>query len=141
MPQGHDIRLASFEITKSSDSVWHKGLLSKLKSNRIDGLLFKVVADFLCQRSIRVVLDSFPSKERPVLYLVLQGSLLWPTLFLVFINYQGDKLVKNPHNFADEMRIIISIRKDEDQRHPHKELKANQKIEVEADKWLVSFNA
>jgi hypothetical protein len=43
-PQGHDIRLLSFGISKSFDRVWHKGLLYKLKSYRLNKLLQLLVA-------------------------------------------------------------------------------------------------
>lgn len=141
LSQGHDIRLLSFDIAKAFDRVWHKGLLCKLKAYGIHGRLFDVLADFLRQRSLQVVLDGFISKEHPVLSGVPQGSILGPTLFLVFINDLGDNLVKKPHHFADDTTTKTSIAKDEDPSEPHKELQADLvKIEAWADAWLVSFN-
>jgi hypothetical protein len=90
---------------------------------------------------LQVVLDGFISKEHPVLSRVPQGSILGPTLFLVFINDLGDNHVKRPHHFVDGTTTKTSIAKDEDPSKPHKELQADLvKIEAWADAWLVSFN-
>ena len=45
------------DLSKAFDRVWYDGLLYKLKTNRIDGNLFKLIKSFLKNRWQRVVLN------------------------------------------------------------------------------------
>ena len=75
----------ALDISKAFDSVWHAGLLHKLKSYGISGqilvlfLLFSVIEDFEW-----FWMESF--QGYPVNVEVPQGSILGPTLFLLSIN-------------------------------------------------------
>ena len=50
------------DLSKAFESVWHKGLLHKLKNNGIDGDLFSLLEFFLHNRYQRVVLNDHSSK-------------------------------------------------------------------------------
>ena len=71
---------------RHSIKVWHKGLLSKLKSYDIEGNLLALLRDFLSDRQQRVVINGKFSVWRNISAGVPQGSDLGPLLFLIYIN-------------------------------------------------------
>ena len=79
-------RAVALDISKAFDRVWHAGLLHKLQSYGISGQIFGLISSFLSNRRLRVVLDGKSSQEYPVNAGVPEGSILGPTLFLLYIN-------------------------------------------------------
>ena len=65
---------------------WRAALPHKLKSYAISGQIFGLVLSFLSNRRLQVVLDGKSSQEYPVNAGVLRGSVLGPTLFLLYIS-------------------------------------------------------
>ena len=73
----------ALDISKAFDSVWHAGLLHKLKSYGISGQVFGLISPFFSGKRLQVVLDGKTSQEYPVNTGVPQGSILGPTHFLL----------------------------------------------------------
>ncbi len=81
-----EIFAVALDISKAFDRVWHKSLVLKLPSYGLYPSLCTFVSNFLSGRSISVVADGYCSKLISVNSGVPQGSVLSPSLFLLFIN-------------------------------------------------------
>ena len=69
-------RAIALNIFKAFDSVWHAGLLHKLKSYGISDQIFGLCSSFLSHRWLGVVLNGKSSQDYPINTEVPQGSIL-----------------------------------------------------------------
>ena len=137
-------RAVAFDISKAFDRVWHAGLLHKLKSYGISGQIFGLISSFLSNRRLRVVPDGKSSKEYPVNAGVPQGSILGPTLFLLYINDDPDDVICNIAIYADDTTLYSKCDQASDlwQLELASELESDLRDTVDwGRKWLVNFNA
>ena len=74
------------DFAKAFDSVDHNILLAKLSAYDVSGQFLNCFKKYLSGRVQRVVVDGAASQWAPVASVVLQGSLLSPILFTIFIN-------------------------------------------------------
>ena len=95
----------ALDISKAFDRVGHAGLLHKLKFYGISGQIFGLISSFLINRRLQVALDGKFSQEYPVNAGVPQGSILGPTLFLLYINGLPDYVICNIAIYADETTL------------------------------------
>ena len=98
-------RAVVLDISKAFDRVWHAGLLHKVKFYGISSQIFCLISSFLSNRWLRVVLDGKSSQEYPVDAGVLHGSILGPTLFLLYINDLPDDVICNIAIYADDTTL------------------------------------
>ena len=67
--------------------------------------MFGLLSSFLSSRWLRVVLDGKSSQEYPFNAGVPQGSILGPTLFLLYINELPDDVIGNIAIYADDTTL------------------------------------
>ncbi len=93
-------------ILKAFDKVRHKSLLSKLPSYALYLSLCTFVSSFLSGRSVSAVVDGDCSKRKSINSGVSQGSVLSPTLFLLFTNDLS--ITECPiHSYADDFTALF----------------------------------
>ena len=102
-------------------------------------------SSFLSNSRLRVVLDGSSSQEYPVSAGVSQGSILGPTLFLLYINDLPDDVVCNIAIHAYDTTLYSKCDQASDQWQQIElasELESDLRDIVDwSKKWLVDFNA
>ena len=93
------------DICKAFDRIWHAGLVGKLKSYRISGQIFGIICSFLSNRRLPVVLDGKFLQEYSVNAGVPKGSILGPTLLLLYINDFADDVICNIAIYVDDATL------------------------------------
>ena len=138
-------RAVALDISKAFDRVLHAGLLNKLKSYGISGQIFGLIYSFLSNRQLQVVLDGKFSQEYSVNAGVPEGSILGPTLFLLYINDLRDDVICNIAIYANDTTPKSKCDQASDlwqQLELDSELESDLRDTVHWDrKWLVDFNA
>ena len=105
LDDGLEVRAVFCDVSKAFDRVWHKGLLLKLSSVGITGKLLDWFCNYLSDRKQRVVLPKDKSEWISISAGVLQGSILGPLLFLVYINDIVLDIDSTIRLFADDTRV------------------------------------
>ena len=100
----------ALDISKAFDRVWHKSLISKLPSYGFYPSLCAFISSFLSGRSIAAVVEGYRSSSKAINSGVPQGSVLSPTLFLLFINDLLNCTSSPIHSYADDSTLHFSIR-------------------------------
>ncbi|KAA3680344.1 uncharacterized protein DEA37_0005826 [Paragonimus westermani] len=101
-------------MSKAFDRVNHSILLQKLKQHGVTGKLLAWLEIYLMDRVIQVRVDGALSKPVAVTSGVPQGSVLGPTLFLIYANDIPNFVRCKIVLFADDIKLWASIRTSED---------------------------
>ena len=141
LDSGHSVDILYLDFAKAFDKVPHQRLIQKLKCHKINPKVIAWISSWLHNRKQRVSVNGTVSEWIDVLSSVVQGSVLGPILFIIFINdidlCLGDfeafmskfaddtKIAKivNDNSTAAEMQTIIS------------------RLEEWSIKWGMQFNA
>ena len=82
---GKDVDVIYIDLSKAFDKVPHQRLLQKLAAYGIAGNTLRWTADFLTGRTFKVGVDSVTPEPKLVNSGVPQGSVLGPTLYLIYV--------------------------------------------------------
>ena len=103
------------DFAKAFDSVPHKRLMMKIESYGIQGDIRKWIEAFLSGRTQIVKVNGAESNVAPpVLSGIPQGSVLGPTLFVIYIDDLLANIKSEGLLFADDIKIFHQITSRED---------------------------
>jgi ribonuclease P/MRP protein subunit RPP40 len=129
----HPVDVVYFDYSKAFDTVPHQRLIKKLGVYGIQGKLQNWIGCWLTERTQRVVLNGSRSRTHSV-----QGSVLGPTLFSLFIDDLNDCVDCKIFMFADDTKLVQKV------TNPHQQENLQKNINSMADwsdKWGLSFNS
>ena len=87
--------------------------MGKLQTYGITGNIHQWITDFLLGRQQQVLVNGESSDWRDVTSGIPQGSVLGPTLFLLYINDLPDSVTSEVYLFADDTKIFNIITDNE----------------------------
>ncbi len=114
-----------FDFAKAFDSVSHDIILQKLKTiYKINGYMLAFISNYLSGRWQQVVVNGSVSDRLPVLSGVPQGSILGPSLFVLFINDMTFGLNEDTNImlYADDTKIWREMVVEEDYKILQKDI-------------------
>ncbi|BHF63234.1 hypothetical protein SprV_0200622600 [Sparganum proliferum] len=135
--EGNALHVVYIDFKKAFDSVPHQRLLHKLSRIGVRGNLLKWIQSFLLDRCQTVHVGGQQSTEVTVESGVPQGSVLGPTLFIIYVNDCVSELDCGVAMFADDIKLWSVIRTADDEEH----LQANlNRLQQWSKDWLLPFN-
>ena len=106
---GKPVDVLYLDFSKAFDKVPHGRLLGKVKAHGIGGKINGWITHWLQDREQRVVINGESSNWSKVTSGVPQGSVLGPTLFLIYINDIDETVASEILKFADDTKIYARV--------------------------------
>ncbi len=107
LDEGIAVDLFYLDFSKAFDSVNHRLHLDKLKGYGIVPLLISWVECFLSRRTVQVNVNGTLSEMAEAISDVLQGSVIGPMLFVIYVNDLPDHLSADSLLYADDVKLIV----------------------------------
>ncbi|CAH8868789.1 unnamed protein product [Trichobilharzia szidati] len=130
-----------FDIRKAFDRVPHSLLVSRLCSLGIRNPLHNWIKSFLSDRNQTTKIGSMTSRPRPISSGVIQGSVLGPLLFIIYINSICECFsIGKPILYADDLKVKYTCTNTDigtTMNSIHEEL---TKMDIWCDTWRLEFN-
>ena len=114
MEKGMKCALVSLDLRKAFVTDNHKILLGKLDKLGIRGICFDLFKSYLSDRRQRVLVNGVLSSEKCINTGVPQGSILGPTLFLIYINSLSKLQLKGGLRLYADDALLLYFNKSND---------------------------
>jgi retron-type reverse transcriptase len=125
------------DFKKAFDSVSHQKLLQKAINLGISDQCVLWIKDFLTGRTQQVKMNSSLSETKEVTSGVPQGSVIGPTLFIMFINDLPDNIKSDILLFADDVKLYKIVNNQENCRELQEDL---TRLYAWSMRWQLHFN-
>lgn len=102
--------LMLFDFKNAFDTVWHEGLIFKLRQKGFPEQYIRWIRNFLLDRRASVAVNGLSSQSLPMRAGVPQGSVLAPLLFSIYIDDLARGLVSLGFTslYADDVAVVVS---------------------------------
>jgi hypothetical protein len=125
------------DVSQAFDRVWHSGLLYKIKQF-LPPPYFHLLKSYLSDRQFQVRVGNEKSELQPIKAGVPQGSVLGPTLYVLYISDIPTSTNTTLGTFADDT-VILSV--NEDSRRAASDLQYHlNTLLTWFEKWLIRIN-
>ena len=115
MEEGNNVDVIYTDFEKAFEKVDHLKLLQKMKKQLgIQGKIGKWIQNFLKRRKQQVLIEETKSEESKVTSGAVQGSVLGPIFFLIFISDMTKDVTANIKLFVDDAKVKDTINDEED---------------------------
>ena len=131
---GEQVEICYLDFRKAFDSVNHRLLLAKLRTNNLHPSVQDWVEEYLSARSFRVRVEEALSESGNACSGVPQGSVLGPLLFLIYISDLPDGLEGACYMFADDVKIVGAPSTDQLQRDLNRVIQWTEEWEMPLNK-------
>ena len=135
--QGDSADVILLDFQKAFDKVPKQRLLQKLSAYGIRGKVLEWIADFLSDRKMQIMVRSEYSEWFDVISGVLQGSVLGPILFLIYVNDILETVNSNVKMFADDTKIFRTLKNKSDSEILQADL---DNLSEWSNRWCLTFN-
>ena len=139
--KGYSAAVLYFDFSKAFDTVSHPRLLHKLEKYGIRDPVLKWISSFLSGRSQMVNIGDILSDPFPLNSGVIQGSVLGPLLFLIYINDITEGILNGcPYLYADDLKIVYKLDKFNTPRSISRIQNDLDKLEDWCNLWAMKLN-
>jgi hypothetical protein len=135
---GIPVDMILFDFSKAFDRVPHRLLLHQLSSLCVGGKFLTWINNFLSARYQRVAIGGHYSDPLPVTSGVVQGSVLGPALFSIYVS-SISQCIKHAHYlfYADDLKLILPIQSVDARSALQNDL---DRLHQWAKSWGMTFN-
>ena len=134
---GIPVDVIYLDLSKAFDTVPHKRLIAKIKAHGIEGDILNWIEEWLRNRKQRVVLNGEVSEWMDVTSSVVQGSVLGPLCFTIYMNDMEEGITSTLSKFADDTKVIHPMKTPADQEILQNDI---NKLLKWAEDWQMAFN-
>jgi hypothetical protein len=125
------------DVSQAFDRVWHSGLLYKIKQF-LPPLYFHLLKSYLSDRQFQVRVGNEKSELQPIKAGVPEGSVLGPTLYVLYTSDLPTSTNTTLGTFADDT-VILSVNKDP--RRAASDLQHHlNTLQTWFEKWRIRIN-
>ena len=135
--KGTPVDVVYLDLSKAFDTVPHKRLIAKIRAHGIDGEVLNWIEEWLKNRRQRVVLNGEESEWMEVTSSVVQGSVLGPLCFTIYMNDMDNDVKSTLSKFADDTKVICPMKNEEDRNILQNDINILLRW---AEDWQMSFN-
>ena len=137
LDQGKNVDIIYLDFAKAFDKVRHHRLIGKVASMGVEGRVKGWSQQCIQGRMQIMIINGGYSDWTDVTIGVPQGSVLCPTLFLIFINDLEDGVQSTVLKFANDTKLYTEVTKEEGGEQLQEYL---DKCTEWANQWMMEFN-